>query len=192
MKSRTRALQRNALRAWLPAGVLRKIKTITCCLLGCISLLGIARAEEEPADSEYYSRQEWITWRERMRNFDEVRMTLATKAVSIPKKWTDSGIKFERGRIHDILLHKQENIKDPDSFITLLEFEPGVMKMSHGCLGLYDVLFYRNGELVGRLHYAHSRYWHPLTWKSQEALNRWLAARGFPIEEVQKREGKED
>ncbi|MCM2273589.1 MAG: hypothetical protein NDI75_02150 [Candidatus Didemnitutus sp.] len=164
------------------------MRRLTYSLFCCITLLGIARTEEAPFEPEYYTRQEWIAWRERMRSFDEIRMTLATKTVPLPVKWTGSGIKFEMGRVHDILVHKQEKINDPDSFITLLEFQPGLEKMSHGCRGLYDLGFYRKGELVGRLHYAHSRYWHPLTPKSQDELSRWLAARGFPIEEVQKRD----
>lgn len=166
---------------------------LSCIVFCWITLLGFVHAEEEEEEfqPEYYTRNEWIEWREKLRGFDEIRMTLAIKTVSVPVKWDGSEMKYEERWIRDTLLHKQEAIADSESFIALLEFQPDVEKTSHGCYGLFNLFFYRKGERVGRLHYAHSEYWFPITKESQNKLNRWLMERGFPIEEVLKNDKKE-
>jgi hypothetical protein len=160
---------------------------ITLALL----LLGIVRAQEEEFEVQYYTHEEWAAWKDNLRGFDEVRMTLAIKTVEYPTKWSKEGIKFEERWILDSPLHEAQALTDSDSFLALLEFQPKIEKTSHGCYGLFNLFFYRKGERVGHLHYAHGQYWYPLTEKSQKQLNRWLTEHGFPIDEVIKKDRKE-
>lgn len=154
-----------------------------------VAALAPVVAEEEEPKLSYYTRKEFRDWRERLRGFDELRMTRAEKWSPYPVGWDKSGsIKFSTRRVLNTLLYAKGGITDSDSLLALLEFEPNVPKVVHGCYGLFNVFLYRKGELIGVLHYAHGQYWHPLTTKSQTAISRWLTEHGFPIDETLKLE----
>ncbi len=155
----------------------------------CLLLLVPVAAQEEDLDLPYFSREEFAAWRDTLRNFDEVRMTLAQKIVEQPSE--DGSGKFVRKVVLDEPLHSETGITDSESFLALLEFEEGVVNSVHGCYGLFNLAFHKRGERIGRLHYAHGKYWQPLTQKSQDAISRWLAQRGFPIEETKELEKEE-
>lgn len=154
-------------------------------------LVSPATTQEEPPLT-FYSPEELSEWIEQLRGFDEIRMTLAEKWMPHPigqKK--DGSIEFTEKRMLDTPLHDLSNITDPDSFVRLLAFAPKVPKLAHGCFGLFNLAFYKRGELVGGLHYAHGKYWQPLTVQSQDAVTRWLIQHGFPIEETMKLDKQE-
>lgn len=157
-----------------------------CAVVFLIALLKVVSAHDEALSVECYSRAEWTAWKEDLRGFDEIQMYLAAKPADFPEKWTKNGIEFRPGWILNSPLHHATEIKDSASFLELLTFEPHVPKTMHGCYGLFNLCFYRKGELVGSLHYAHGQYWNPLTKASQAKVNQWLIAHGFPIEKVLK------
>ncbi|MBI2516722.1 MAG: hypothetical protein HYV95_07370 [Opitutae bacterium] len=144
-------------------------------------------AQEGETKPAYYTAQEFKSWEEKLRGFDEIRMTLAEKWVSYPKKMNKDG-SFEYGekRVLESLIYANKSITDSDVFFELLMFDSRMPKLAHGCYGLFNLAFYRKGELVGRLHYAHGQYWHPLLPISQLAINQWLIQHGFPVEETLK------
>jgi hypothetical protein len=161
-------------------------------IVALLAILSPAMAQEEEPQMTYYTREELREWSYKLSGFDEIRMTLAEKWVPYPigqKK--DGSIEFTEKRVLDTPLHTQSGIPDPDSFLALLDFEPRVPKLAHGCFGLFNLAFYRKGARVGGLHYAHGKYWQPLTSKSQEAVTRWLIQHGLPIEETMKLDKKE-
>lgn len=161
-------------------------------LLSFLAVLLPALAQEEEPQVTYYTHAEWREWRDKLRGFDEIRMTLAEKWIPYPTKMKKDGtMEFTEKRVLDSPLHTQTGIPDSDSFLALLEFESRVPKMAHGCFGLFNLTFYRKGERVGGLHYAHGKYWQPLTSKSQEAVTRWLIQHGLPVEETLRLDKKE-
>jgi len=140
---------------------------------------------------EYYSIEDWNSWIEELRGFDEIRMTLAAQVVEVPKYSAKEGLQFEKQLRLDIPYHAAKELKDSASFIHLLEIRPHSPKVSHGCYGLFNLNFYREGTLVGRLHYSHGEYWFPLTQRAQLGINAWLEAHGFAIAEVLKKDTTE-
>ena len=135
-----------------------------------------------------YSVDDWNATVSAMKDFDEIRMTLATQAVRIPKKVTADKIEYETHIQRDALIFFLPEIKDSGDFLRLLQFKPDVPMSSCGCYGLFDISFYRKGQLVGSLHYAHGHYWCPVTDVSQRAINLWLDIKGFPIQETLKKD----
>jgi len=147
-------------------------------------LLVVTQAQDEETKPEVYSAAEWSEWRDDLSGFDEIVMTLAIKTIQVPTKMVGTEIQFQDQWVLDSLLHQEEAVANAGDFIKLLEFQPNVEKSSHGCYGLYNLYFYKKGVRVGHLHFAHGRYWFPLTEKCQQEVNKWLEKNGFPINET--------
>jgi hypothetical protein len=150
------------------------------CVLVLIAIVPlVCRAGFDAGSS--YSIEAWLKLLEQLRDFDEIRMTLAERSVEEPDKWVAGKLTYRQRWVLDTPLHAQKDIKDPQSFIALLELDSSYASSAHGCHGLFNLYFYKKGERIGHLHYAHGMYWAPITRASQERISAWLAARGFPV-----------
>lgn len=145
---------------------------------------GLGHAQEERENEGKISKEQWDGWKEQVRGFDEIRMTEPMAMVEVPAKWTPNGLEYKQKPVRDRLLHVGRAISDSDAFLALLDYEGDHWLGAHGCLGLFHLTFFRKGERVGFMYYAHGIYWAPLTRDSQRSLNRWLRDHGFPIEDV--------
>ena len=165
------------------------MRSLALILFFACSSVGAAQDDFEPT---YYTSNEWNEWFSKVRSADEVRMVLTEpERVDVPKKWTKDGIEFESKAKPRQPLHIVKGSDGIRTFVEALEFKPQVEQIAHGCRGLFNLLFYREGVLVAHLHFAHGEYWWPLTKHSQDAINDWLVSHGFPLEAVLKKDARE-
>lgn len=144
----------------------------------------LGHAQEETEDENTISKQEWDAWKEQIRGFDEIRMTEPMAMTEVPVQWTPKGLEYKQKPVPNRLLYIGRGISDADTFLSVLDYQEKHWLGRHACLGLFHLTFFRKGERVGFMYYAHGIYWAPLTLDSQKSLNRWLRDHGFPIAEV--------
>jgi hypothetical protein len=148
-----------------------------------ICALLIASAAER--DAGRYSKAHFDAMYGPLRDFDEVRL--------VRKEVVSTGQRPDAPQeIRDMQVTVVKDMKDSNSFFAMLEFDPQVETLTHCCWGLFNVEFYREGARVGALHYAHGRYWGPLTRDSGKKITEWLTSRGIEADVLVKEEAERD
>jgi hypothetical protein len=158
------------------------------CLFALGLLICCSLAIAAKPDRSCYSAAEFDAWVAAIRGFDEIRMSLAHDDAILFEKAEEEREDPEGLVANAKPLFSAHVAEESARFVALAEFQTGVAKTAHGCEGLFNLRFLRGGKVVGDLHYAHGRYWFPLTSKSQAAINHWLQTHGFPIEDTLARE----
>ena len=145
-------------------------------------------AESKPEVVEKYTEADWNLRLERLKGFDEIRMLEAESVREVPKITPEGTLVHQRRVEYDRQVFSLSGLSAGESVIAMLKFQPDLPVLFHGCRGLFTVVFYRKGEEVGSLHFAHGKYWAPLTEDSQHRLNEWLREQGFPVARLLRKE----
>lgn len=160
----------------------------TVAFVAAVVLMMSSGFAEVQRESRYFAEEDFKRWVGEIERFDEIRMSLAHRDAELYEEARTRGVDPEELVARTPPLYSAQLPNASASFIALFEFQPNYRPAGHGCRGLFNLRFMRQGKVVGGLHYAHQRYWAPLTSRSQEAVNGWLADKGFPIVETLKSE----
>ncbi|MDX2111734.1 MAG: hypothetical protein SFY80_15990 [Verrucomicrobiota bacterium] len=156
-------------------------------LLFIIPSLSLAEDINEKEQDVYYSLEDWNLFVEKISNCDEIRMVLVSQKISIAKR-KRGRLSFSKGYVYNVPVYKSKRIRGPKELSQILEFKPKTFYSDHFCMGLFNLLFYRNGEFVAGLNYAHGKFYVPITKSAQDNIIEWLKAQGFPIQKILKNE----
>jgi hypothetical protein len=148
-------------------------------------------AETSSNEADEYTAAAWKVRIDRMRGFDEIRMFEAESVRYVPKIESGGKLTHHRRVDYDRQVFTVSDIPDGDAVLAMLTFLPNQLILSHGCRGLFNLVFLRKGEEVASLHFAHGKYWAPLTQAAQLKLNEWLTARGFPVARLLRKEANQ-